>query len=146
MKNFLLIILLNFCLFSCYSQKLNSDIIYFLPSSVNEILHEELQKRNKNNNEVYVVLDKENKDTYIIYLNELSNSPEKFWVEHSNRSIFLQKKLIPLYFYSDEYFSFAEEGKVVLKKLGTEEEIKKVINIRENTFSIKFKLNGEIIK
>lgn len=145
MKKILSILLLNFCLFSCYSQKSNSDIIYFLPSSVNEILSKELQKRGQNN-ETYIVLDKENTDTYIIYLNRLSNSSENFWVKHSNRSVFIQGKLIPLYFYSDEYFSFAEKGETVLKKLGTEEVIKKTINIRENTFFIKFKLDGEIVK
>ncbi|UKB86092.1 hypothetical protein LF887_10840 [Chryseobacterium sp. MEBOG06] len=145
MKKILSILLLNFCLFSCYSQKSNSDIIYFLPSSVNEILIKELQKRGPNN-ETYIVLDKENTDTYTIYLNRLSNSSENFWVKHSNRSVFIQGKLIPLYFYSDEYFSFAEKGETVLKKLGTEEVIKKTINIRENTFFIKFKLDGEIVK
>ncbi|WP_419489279.1 hypothetical protein [Chryseobacterium bernardetii] len=145
MKKILLILLLNFCLFSCYSQKSNSDIIYFLPSSVNEILSKELQKRGQNN-ETYIVLDKENTDTYTIYLNRLSNSSENFWVKHSNRSVFIQGKLIPLYFYSDEYFSFAEKGETVLKKLGTEEVIKKTINIRENTFFIKFNLDGEIVK
>ncbi|MCJ8155556.1 hypothetical protein MKJ01_17495 [Chryseobacterium sp. SSA4.19] len=145
MKKNILILLLNFCLFSCYSQKKTSDIIYFLPSSVTEILIKELQKRGIEN-KVYVVLDKENKDTYILYLNNFSISSENFWVENSNRSVFIEKKLIPLYFYADEYLSFAEKGENVLKKLGTEENIKRVINIRENTFSIKFKLNGEIIK
>lgn len=145
MKKNLLILLLNFCLCSCYSQKKTSDIIYFLPTSVVEILNKEVQKRGVNN-KVYVVLDKENADTYVLYLNNLSNSPESFWVENSNRSVFVEKNLIPLYFYTDEYFSFAEKGENVLKKLGTEEDIKKVISIRENAFSIKFKLNGEVIK
>ncbi|WP_106914775.1 hypothetical protein [Chryseobacterium aurantiacum] len=95
---------------------------------------------------VYMVLDKENKDIYTIYLNNLSNSTENFWIEYSNRAVFLNGKLVPLYFYSDEYFSFAEKGENVLKKLGTEENIKKVINIRENVFNIRFNLNGEIIK
>lgn len=145
MKNILSILLLNFCLLSCYSQKSNSDIIYFLPSSVNDILSKELQKRGKNN-QTYIVLDKESADIYTMYLNNFSNSSENFWVKHSNRSVFIQGKLIPLYFYSDEYFSFAEKGETVLKKLGTEEGIKKTINIRENTFFIKFKLDGEIVK
>jgi hypothetical protein len=136
---------LNFCLFSCYSQKKISDIIYFLPTSVTEILSKEVQKRGVNN-KVYIVLDKENADTYVLYLNNLSNSPENFWVENSNRSVFIEKNLVPLYFYADEYFSFAEKGENVLQKLGTEDNIKKVINIRENTFFVKFKLNGEIVK
>ncbi|MHA6727479.1 hypothetical protein ACX3PU_05385 [Chryseobacterium sp. A301] len=146
MKKILLLLLLNFCLFSCYSQKSNSDIVYFLPSSVNDILNGELQKRTINKREIYLVLDKEDADTYIIYLNELSNSSENIWVEYSNRSVFLQGKSIPLYFYSDEYFSFAERGDKVLKKLGTEETIKKSISNRENSFRVKFKLNGEIVK
>lgn len=145
MKNILLILLLNFCLLNCYSQKSNSDIIYLLPSSVNEILNKELQKRG-DNNQTYIVLDKENTDIYTIYLNNLSNYSENFWVKHSNRSMFIQGKLIPLYFYCDEYFSYAEKGEAVLKKLGTEEGVTNTINIRENTFFIKFKLNGEIVK
>ncbi len=130
---------------SCYSQKSNSDIIYFLPSSVTKILNHEVQKMGEDK-KVYMVLDKENKDIYTIYLNNLSNSTENFWIEYSNRAVFLNGKLVPLYFYSDEYFSFAEKGENVLKKLGTEENIKKVINIRENVFNIRFNLNGEIIK
>jgi len=145
MKKNLLFLLLNFCLFSCYSQKKTSDIIYFLPSSITEILNKEIQKRGINN-KVYIVLDKENVDTYVLYLNNLSSSPESFWIENSNRSVFIDKNLVPLYFYADEYFSFAEKGEIVLKKLGTEENIKKIITNRENTFSIKFKTNGEIIK
>ncbi|NML59405.1 hypothetical protein [Chryseobacterium cheonjiense] len=145
MKKNILILLLYFCLLGCYSQKKTSDIIYFLPTSVTEILNKEVQKRGKES-KVYVVLDKKNEETYILYLNNLSMPSENFWIENSNRSIFLEKRLIPLYFYTDEYFSFAEKGENVLKKLGTEENIKRVINIRENTFSVKFKLNGEIIK
>lgn len=144
MKKIALILLLNFCFVSCYSQKTTSDIIYFLPPSVVEILAKELQKRN-DKNDTYIVLDKENADTYIIYLSNI-DSPKNFWVEHSNRSVFVQGKLIPFYFYSDELFSYAENGKSVLKKLGTEEGIKKIITIRDNVFNIKFKLNGEIIK
>lgn len=145
MKKKILILVLSFCLVSCYSQKSNSDIIYFLPPSVTKILNHEVQKMGEDK-KVYMVLDKENKDIYTIYLNNLSNSTENFWIEYSNRAVFLNGKLVPLYFYSDEYFSFAEKGENVLKKLGTEENIKKVINIRENVFNIRFNLNGEIIK
>ncbi|MDN3692617.1 hypothetical protein QWZ06_10175 [Chryseobacterium tructae] len=144
MKKIVLILLLNFCFVSCYSQKATSDIIYFLPSSVTEVLNKEFQQRTGNSN-TYIVLDKENIDTYIIYLSN-PDSPKNFWAEHSNRSVFLQGKLIPLYFYSDEHFSFAEKGEIVLKKLGTEEGIRKINTIRDNVFKIKFKLNGEIIK
>ncbi len=145
-QKIILILLLNFCLFNCYSQKKKSDIIYFLPTSVNDILDKKLQERNGDKKEVYLVLDKDGTDIYTIYLNEISNSSENIWIKYSNRSVFLQGKLIPLYFYSDEYFSFAERGDKVLKKLGTEESIKKSINNRENSFRIKFKLGGEIIK
>lgn len=144
MKKIALILLFNICFLSCYSQNTTSDIIYFLPSSVTTILNKELQQRNDNSN-TYIVLDKVSIDIYIIYLSSI-DSPENFWVKHSNRSIFLQGKLIPLYFYSDEYFSYAEKGEAVLKKLGTEEGIKKVNTIRDNVFNVKFKFNGEIIK
>ncbi|MEY8759947.1 hypothetical protein [Chryseobacterium tongliaoense] len=144
MKKIILILLFNFCFLSCYSQKTNSDIIYFLPPPVTEILNKELKKRNWDD-KTYIVLDKENTDTYILYLSSVDSS-KNFWVEHSNRSVFLQGKLIPLYFYSDEYFSYAEKGETVLKKLGTEEGIRKIITIRDNVFNVKFKLNGEVVK
>jgi len=144
MKKIALIIILNFCFNSCYSQKTTSDVIYFLPPSVAEILTKELQKRNEKD-DTYIVLDKENTDTYILYLNNV-DSTKNFWAEHSNRSIFLKGKLIPFYFYSDEYFSYAEKGEDVLKKLGTDDGIRKVNYIRDNVFNIKFKSNGEIIK
>jgi hypothetical protein len=144
MKKIALILLLNFCVLSCYSQKSNSDIIYFLPSSINNVLTKELQKRVESTN-IYIVLDKESEDIYTLYLSN-PNSPENFWAKHSNRAIFLQGKLIPFYFYSDESFSYAEKGESVLKKLGTEEGIKKVAYIRDNVFHIRFKSSGEIIK
>jgi hypothetical protein len=144
MRKIIPILLLNFCLFSCYSQKTNPDIIYFFPPPVKDILIKELQKRGTQNN-TYMVLDKESEDVYIVYLSN-PNSLGNFWVEHTNRAVFLQGKLIPLYFYSDEYFSFAEKGENVLKKLGKEEDIKKIINIRDNVFNVRFKLDGEIVK
>lgn len=141
----ILLLLLNFVILNCYAQKKSSDIIYFLPASVNDILIKELQK--KHNNNFYLVLDKENANTYVVYLNQFSSdSPKNIWIEYSNRSVFLQGNLIPLYFYTDEYFSYAEKGEEVLKKLGTDKEIRKTINIRDNVFNIKFNLNGEIIK
>lgn len=143
MKKIILLLLFNFCLLSCYSKKLVSDIVYFLPSSVNEILIKELQKRG-NKTSVYIILDKESTDIYTLYLSNI-NPKKNFWTEHTNRAVFLQGKLIPIYFYSDEYFSFAEKGEDVLKKLGTEEGIKKDAYIRDNVFNIKFKLNGEIV-
>jgi len=145
MKKIILILLFNFCFSSCYSQKTNTDIIYFLPPLVTEILNKELTKRNDGDDKTYIVLDKENADTYIVYLSNVDSS-KNFWGEHSNRSVYLKGKLIPLYFYSDEYFSYAEKGETVLKKLGTEEGIRKVITIRDNVFNIKFKLNGEVVK
>lgn len=138
MKKILIIIFINCFLYNCYSQKKNSDIIYFLPPKVSNILIEEI----KDNNNNYLVLDKEDSNTYIIYL---SNSMDNFWVKYTNRSVFLKGKLIPLYFISDEYFSFAEEGEVVLKKIEEESEIKKKISIRDNVFHLKFNIKGEIV-
>jgi len=100
--NKLQIILISFFLIGCTTQKTISEIIYFLPSSVNEKLSEEIKRREK---EVYLVLDKGNEGTYVIYMNNKDVLAEKFWVENSNRKVYLEGKLIPLYFYFDEYFS-----------------------------------------
>lgn len=58
----------------------------------------------------------------------------------------LNGQLIPFYFYMDEFFSYPENGENVLRKLGTEEGIRKVIINRENAFQINFNSSGEIIK
>jgi len=146
MRKLLTILTLTMLMLNCQTQKNIPDLVYFLPSTVKEILYKEVQKRKQSNKELCVVFEKENQDTYVLYLNTISNESEKFWLRHSNRALFLEGELIPFYFYSDEYFSFAEDGKSVLKKLGTEQGLIKVINNRENTFQIKFKSNGEIIK
>ena len=57
---------------------------------------------------------------------------------------FLEGKLIPLYFYSDEYFSHPQDN--ILKKIEKEEEIKTVLVNRENSFQIKFDLAGQIVE
>jgi hypothetical protein len=146
MRKYLSMIILLLLMLSCQTQKVKPSIIYFLPSNVKEILHKEIQKRKGDGKKIYVVFEKEDSDTYLLYLNTVSNDSETFWLQHSNRAIFLEGELIPFYFYSDEYFSYAEDGKDVIKKLGTEKDIKKVINKRENTFHVKFKINGEIVK
>lgn len=146
MKKYIITTILTLLMLNCQPQKAKSDIIYFLPSNVKEILYKEIQKRKQLNKEICLVLEQESPDIYILYLNTVSNESEKFWLQHSNRTIFLEGQLIPFYFYSDEYFSFAEKGENVLKKLGTEQGIKKSFNNRENTFQIKFNSNGEIIK
>jgi hypothetical protein len=145
MRKFLIITTFAILITSCRTQKIKSDLIYFLPSTVKEVLYKEVQKRKKEGQKICVVFEKDDQDTYVLYLNTASES-EKFWLQHSNKAIFLEGELIPFYFYSDEYFSFPEEGKSILKKLGTEQTIKQVIHNRENTFHIKFKLDGEIIK
>ena len=139
--NKLQIMLISFFLIGCTTQKAISEIIYFLPSSVNEKLSEEIKRRGK---EVYLVLDKGNEGTYVIYMNNKNISAEKFWVENSNRKVYLEGKLIPLYFYSDEYFSHPQNN--ILKKIEKEEEIKKVLANRENSFQIKFDLAGQIVE
>lgn len=108
-KHFILLICLVF-LYNCNTQKYSSDIIYFLPTSVSEIIERELQKPNYKN--PYMVLYKENED-YIIYV---CRGKHPIFVQYSNRSVFINNDLIPLYFASDEYFAYAQKGKDVLKK------------------------------
>lgn len=140
------LLLLIFFIYSCNIQKTKSDIIYFLPISIQEILYKEVQKRKKEDKDIYFVLDQYDKDTYIIYLSTISDASAKFWLKHSNRVIFLKGELIPMYFETDESFAFAEIGSEVLKKLGTDEGVRKVIHNRENAFQIKFKFSGKIIQ
>ena len=136
-KHFILLICLVF-LYNCNTQKYSSDIIYFLPTSVSEIIERELQKPNYKN--PYMVLYKENED-YIIYV---CRGKHPIFVQYSNRSVFINNDLIPLYFASYEYFAYAQKGKDVLKNMKNGKELLKRIYIRENTFSIKFDLSGKI--
>lgn len=147
MKKYLLMSTFLLLMLSCQTQKVKSNVIYFLPSNVKEILYKEVHKEKKLNKEMFIVFKQDRNDSYIIYLNTDPNDSEKFWLQNSNRAIFLEKQLIiPFYFSLDQTFSYSEKGKNVLRKLGTEENLTKVISIRENTFHIKFKSNGEIIK
>jgi len=147
MKKIILILLLSFCVSNCKAQKNPSDIIYFLPASVKEILYKEVQKTEKKEKNIFFVLDKENEDTFVIYLKTDYNESEKFWLQYSNRSVFLEKDLIiPLYLSIDHIFSYPEKGKNVIKKLGTEKGVKTAISIRDHGFQVRFKRNGEIVK
>ncbi|WP_228451857.1 hypothetical protein, partial [Chryseobacterium sp. SN22] len=132
--------------YSCNIQKTKSEIIYFLPASVTEILNKEIKKRNKEDKDVGLVLDKEGAEVYIIYISTVSNSSKRFWLKYSNRSAFIQGSQIPLYFEMDESFSSPEKGKVVLKKIETDEGIKKTFHNREHAFKVKFKRDGEILE
>ncbi|KFE98927.1 hypothetical protein IX39_16105 [Chryseobacterium formosense] len=147
MKKIILILVLSFFVSNCKAQKNPSDIIYFLPASVKEILYKEVQKTEEKKKNIFFVLDKENEDTFVIYLKTDYNESEKFWLKHSNRSVFLEKQLIiPLYLSIDHIFSYPEKGENVIKKLGTDKGFKRVISIRDHGFQIRFKRNGEIVK
>lgn len=138
-KHFIFLISLIF-LCSCSIQKYNNDIIYFLPTSVTEIISTELKDPKYKN--PYLVMDIYNEDRYIVYV--CRGTPPIF-VKYSNRAVFIDNKLIPLYFGSDEAFAYANKGKEVLRNIKSEKELRKVTYIRENTFSIQFNFLGEII-
>lgn len=145
MKKYIFI-LLTIMIFNCKAQETKSNVLYFLPVSVREVLTKEIKKKNSIDKDVFIVLEQENKEVYVLYLNTNPNKSEKFWLQYSNRAVFLEKNLIiPFYFYMDEIFSYSEKADLVLKKLGTEEGISKTISIRENAFQIKFKIDGEIV-
>ncbi|MBB6372392.1 hypothetical protein [Chryseobacterium shigense] len=142
MKNIILLLLLNFCLFSCYSQKTNSEIVYFLPSTVRVKILEKLKTINDSDKTSFV-LGNDEFGNYIIYINSTKES--KFWVENTNRVLFLDGKFYPLIFETDEYFSYPESKTLIMEKMAKEEGIRKITTIRDNVFSVKFTINGEII-
>lgn len=141
MKNILLLI--GFILFSCKSQK-KSEIIYFLPFPVKQKLAEKI--KTINDKDISFTLDNDNMGNLIIYLNEPKKNEYQFWIKNTNRVIFVDGNLYPLVFKSDEYFSYPEEKKLVLKKISEESVLTSIIAIRDNVFHVKFNLNGEIIK
>lgn len=147
MRKYLTVIIISILSLSCQTQKVKSDVVYFLPSNVKDALYKEVQKHQKLNKEIFIVLEQENQYNYILYLNTDPNESEKFWLQNSKKVVFLEKKLlIPLYLSMDQTFSYPEKGKEIFKKLGTDRGMTKVISTRENTFQIKFKSNGEIVK
>lgn len=145
MKKIILLLLLSFCMGNCYSQKTNSEIVYFLPSTVRVKILEKL-KTVKEPRKASFVLGNDESGNYIIYLNNDTVGESKFWVENTNRVLFLEDKFYPLIFETDEYFSYPENRASILKKMDKGEPIRKIITIRENSFFVKFKPGGEIIK
>lgn len=145
MKKILQILFLSLCIISCSAQKVGSKITYFLPSDVRIKILEKL-KTIKEPEKISFVLGNDELGNYIIYLNNHVAGESKFWVENTNRVLFLEDKFYPLIFEADEYFSYPENTTSILKKMDKGEPIRKIITIRENSFFIKFKLNGEIIK
>lgn len=145
MKKIILILLTIFSLVSCSAQKVKSEIIYTLPFTVTEKIYEKLKTIN-NTNGLSFTLGNDTKGNYIIYMNMSKHDEYKFWIENTNRMLVIREKTYPLVFESDEYFSYPEDGKSVLKKLEQEENIKKIIVMRDNVFNIVFNLEGEIIK
>lgn len=145
MKKYLQILFLSLCITSCSAQKVNSEIVYFLPSTVRIKILEKL-KTIKDTEKTSFVLGNDELGNYIIYLNNPVAGESKFWVENTNRVLFLEGKFYPLIFEADEYFSYPESKTSIMKKMDTEEPIRKIITIRENVFSIRFKPGGDIVK
>ncbi|KFF03863.1 hypothetical protein [Chryseobacterium luteum] len=145
MKNTTLILLIIFSLISCSSQKVKSKIIYTLPFIVTERIYEKL-KTIDNTDGISFTLGNDTGENYIIYINMPKQDEYKFWIENTNRAILIKDKTYPLVLESDEYFSYPEDEKLVLRKLEQEESIKKITVMRDNVFNVRFNLNGEIIK
>ena len=145
MKNKILILLAIFSLVGCSAQKVKSEIIYTLPFTVIEKIDKKLNTMN-NTHGISFTLGNDTKGNYIIYMNMPKDDEYKFWIENTNRMLVIKGKTYPLVFESDEYFTYPEDGKSILKKLEQEESIKKIIVMRDHVFNIVFNLEGEIIK
>lgn len=144
MRNIIFLIL-AISLISCGSQQKKSEIIYFLPFNVKEKISEKL-KTIDDVNKISFTLGNDTAGNYIIYLNQPREDEYKFWINNTNRAVFIDGKLYPIVFESDEYFSYPENKEIVLDKMSKEETLRKIIVIRDNVFNVKFKLGGEIIK
>jgi len=145
MKKIICILFFSFFILSCSAQKIDSEIVYFLPSTVRVQLLEKL-KTIKEPEKVSFILGNDEAGNYVLYLNNYILKESEFWIKNTNRVVFLEDKYYPLVFESDEFFSYPESKKSIIEKMNKEEGIKKMTTIRENTFSIKFKINGEIIR
>ena len=130
-------------LISCSSSQKIADIVYFFPESINEELTKEIDRRK--NNKIYLVLDKDSLETYVLYISDIPDSKNNIWLKYSNRTVYLNGQSIPLYFYSDEYFSYAQKGSTAIKNKKNERVLTKHITIREN-YLVKFNSSGKIIK
>lgn len=139
MKNIVLLLILVFSVSSCNVFNKKENIIYFLPNNVNEMIINEIQKPIYKT--PYLVMGNEG-ENYVVYV---CRGKHPIFVKYSHRVVLIKGRQIPLYFYSDEYFAYAQKGSEVLKRLGTEKPLIKKIAIRENSFSIIFNLSGEII-
>jgi hypothetical protein len=149
MRFYILIIFL-FIVSCCPAQNKNKAqrdsgnlITYILPSSVEQLLQREI---NKKGNNIYFHLQSDS-DAYIIYISEIDDkSSTSYWIRTTNRKLFLNGAFFPLIFDLDEVFATTENNKQVLKKYFTEKylTINKTFTLFHG-FHIRFKSNGEIL-
>jgi len=145
MKNIVIFTFLIFLLNNCNAQKANSEIVYFLPNNVEKEITKKIDSINDKSS-IFFTLGNDQLGNFVIYLNTKMEKEYNFWLLNTNRCLYLNNKYYPIVLKSDEFFSYPESRSSVTKKIEKGEPLKKVITIRDNTFRIKFNLNGKIIE
>ncbi|KAA0128365.1 hypothetical protein FY557_08830 [Chryseobacterium sp. SN22] len=143
MRNVIVLIIMTVFLCNCQTQNLNSEIIYFLPSDVEKELSKNISS--KDDSSIFFTLGNDQSGNYIVYLNTKQNAAYKFWLDNTNRLLSLNGKYYPIVFKTDEFFSYPENKQSIIKKMENGDAVTKIITIRENTFHVKFSLDGKII-
>ncbi len=145
MKTILKILISTLFIINCSVQKNKSEIVYFLPYSVTHEIVKKLKTMN-NVDDVSFVLGSDKLGNYTIYLNKKSKEGDRFWVQNSNRVVYIDGNYYPLIFTTDEFFSFPESKISIENKISNGNGLTKQITRRYNVFNVKFKLNGDILR
>lgn len=142
------LILLAGCVIQNKTNNVNFDsdgIIYLFPKSVQQLLNDKIEKEEE---QLYFIIDKISKTEYRLYVNVLRDSlSQKVWIDNTNRFLYLRRELYPLIFASDEDFSTTKSAKSFLESIspnGSYESIK-ISVMRHNVYHIDFTVRGEIL-
>jgi hypothetical protein len=122
----------------------SSTIVYILPTSVEQLLENEISK---DSNNVYMELWTNN-DTCRIFLNHFDEKIGLLWVKKSNRKLFLNGSLYPLIFDHDRSFAITDNVEELRKKIKIEKYplLTRKLPIQHAAYYIIFTKNGKIIE
>lgn len=139
-KRIVILVILSL-MFGCKSIAQQSGFIEFaFPGKVDELIEEHVQNqlKTKPNYSFYLVLSKEDKDVYEVFVVGYESGKGNVGEELANRSnryFILGTNKVPVIYYMDYYF--AVFGRINRKPI-------RKVTIHEG-YSIRFKYNGDII-
>lgn len=141
----IIVIISVIILTSCSSTiKLSNDILYIFPGEVNDQLSEYLINNDVKN--TYLMVGNNQSGNFVVYVTYDYNLSHKYFIENTNRKVFINNKFYPVIFATDEIFSYPESSDSILYKIDKELPVGSIRSIKDNVFNIKFDMSGKIIR